>query len=56
MFVALAEAGRGPDEASCRDAGIDLVLLGPTQPVQIIAFLGRLRSVLDDFESFDPGI
>lgn len=56
MFVALGGADTARCEACCREAGIDLLLVKPVDPSMLTGFLGRLRSVVEDYESFDPAI
>jgi CheY-like chemotaxis protein len=56
MFIALAGHGGEDSYRRCQEAGIDLHLVKPVRSEVLQRFLGRLKAVVEDIESFDPMI
>jgi DNA-binding response OmpR family regulator len=56
MFLALGDNDSDELDGSCREAGIDLLLVKPVEPEHVAGFLTRLQTVVEDQESFDPAI
>jgi DNA-binding response OmpR family regulator len=56
MVIAISHRECATCDARLREAGVDLLLVKPVEAKLLTGFLGRLWSVVRDFESFDPMI